>query len=131
MIKNLLVDRFKLVLRRETKEMPVHVIAIAKGGPNQSESADRFPVPVRISAVVMVPTGTRSKVASGKTVDDLAAQLSEPNIRLGPVLDKTGLTKKYDREPSAQHCGTKQKPPACAGGSSLHSWGNLAIEQQQ
>jgi uncharacterized protein (TIGR03435 family) len=96
MIKNLLADRFKLVLRRATKEMPVHLITIAKGGPKLKESADDPQTPVRIGAVVMVAAGTHRIVASGKTIDDLAAQLSEPNIRLGPVLDKTGLTEKYD-----------------------------------
>ena len=96
MIKNLLADRFKLVLRREAKEMPVHVITIAKGGPKLKESADDPAPPARLGAVVMVATGTRRIVASGKTIDDLAAQLSEANTHLGVVLDKTGLTKKYD-----------------------------------
>jgi uncharacterized protein (TIGR03435 family) len=96
MIKNLLADRFKLVLRRETKEMPVHVITIAKGGPRLKESADDPQTPASMGAADMVPTGTRRIVASGKTIDDLAAKLSEPYVRLGPVLDKTGLTKKYD-----------------------------------
>ncbi len=93
MIKNL-SPTASLVLRRETKEMPVRLITIAKGGPKLKESADDPQTPVRISLVVMIPTGTRRIVASGKTIDDLAAQLSD--VRLGPVLDKTGLAKKYD-----------------------------------
>ncbi len=96
MIKNLLADRFKLVLQRETKETPVHLITIAKGGPKLKESADDPQTPARMGAVDMVRTATRRIVASGQTIDDLAAKLSEPNVRLGPVLDKTGLTKKYD-----------------------------------
>lgn len=33
MLQSLLVDRFKLVMRRETKEMPVYVLVVDKGGP--------------------------------------------------------------------------------------------------
>ena len=33
MVQALLVDRFKLVIRRESKEMPVYALVVAKGGP--------------------------------------------------------------------------------------------------
>ena len=33
MLQALLADRFKLVIRRESKEMPVYVLAVGKGGP--------------------------------------------------------------------------------------------------
>src|SRR5262249_16917672 len=33
MVRALLVDRFKLVIRRDSKEMPVYALAVAKGGP--------------------------------------------------------------------------------------------------
>src|SRR6185436_19871685 len=33
MLQTLLADRFKLVLRRETKEIPVHFLTVARGGP--------------------------------------------------------------------------------------------------
>ena len=33
MLQTLLTDRFKLVLRRELKEMPVYVLTVDKGGP--------------------------------------------------------------------------------------------------
>ncbi len=32
MLRSLLEDRFKLVVRRETKEMSAHVLVVAKGG---------------------------------------------------------------------------------------------------
>lgn len=34
MLQALLVDRFKLVIRHETKEVPVYALTIGKGGPN-------------------------------------------------------------------------------------------------
>lgn len=33
MVQALLVDRFKLVIRRESKEMPVYALLVAKGAP--------------------------------------------------------------------------------------------------
>jgi uncharacterized protein (TIGR03435 family) len=95
MIQNLLADRFKLVLSRETKEMPVHVITIAKGGPKLKESADD-PAARPFIGIVMARKGNLRLLAKGKTIEDLAEVLSSPNLGPGPVLDKTGLTKKYD-----------------------------------
>ncbi len=34
MLQSLLEDRFKLRIRRETKELSVYVLAVAKGGEN-------------------------------------------------------------------------------------------------
>src|SRR5580658_2141867 len=39
MVQTLLADRFKLVIHRETKEMPVYALVVAKGGP-KLEKAD-------------------------------------------------------------------------------------------
>lgn len=33
LVRNLLADRFKLVIRRESKEMPVYALVVGKGGP--------------------------------------------------------------------------------------------------
>jgi uncharacterized protein (TIGR03435 family) len=93
MIKNLLADRFKLVLRRETKEMPVQVITIAKGGPKLKEAVDDPASRPMIGRVVMARTGSHRVTAKGKTIEDLADTLTTRQIT---VLDKTGLTKKYD-----------------------------------
>src|SRR5215831_14210577 len=39
MLQTLLADRFKLVLRRETKELSVYAIIVAKNGPKVRKSA--------------------------------------------------------------------------------------------
>ena len=39
MLQNLLADRFKLVLHHSTKESPIYVLLVAKGGPKLKESA--------------------------------------------------------------------------------------------
>jgi uncharacterized protein (TIGR03435 family) len=38
-VQGLLADRFKLTLHRETREMPVYALVVAKGGPRLKESA--------------------------------------------------------------------------------------------
>jgi len=40
MLQALLVDRFKLVVHRENKELPVYELAVAKGGPKMKISVD-------------------------------------------------------------------------------------------
>jgi len=40
MLQNLLTERFQLVLRRETKILPVYELVIAKNGPKLKESAE-------------------------------------------------------------------------------------------
>jgi uncharacterized protein (TIGR03435 family) len=39
MLQNLLADRFKLVLHHSSKESPIYVLLVAKGGPKLKESA--------------------------------------------------------------------------------------------
>jgi uncharacterized protein (TIGR03435 family) len=39
MLQNLLAERFKLAIHRETKELPMYSLSVAKGGPKLKESA--------------------------------------------------------------------------------------------
>jgi uncharacterized protein (TIGR03435 family) len=50
MLQNLLADRFKLVLRRETKEMPVYFLTEAKGGAKMTawKEGDRISAPIGV-----------------------------------------------------------------------------------
>jgi uncharacterized protein (TIGR03435 family) len=93
MIKNMLADRFKLVLHRETKELPVQVITIAKGGPKLKEASDDPATRPMIGKVIMARTGSQRVTAKGKTIEDLADSLTTRSVTF---VDKTGLTKKYD-----------------------------------
>lgn len=40
MLQNLLAERFKLTLHHQTKELPIYVLAIGKGGPKMKRSED-------------------------------------------------------------------------------------------
>jgi uncharacterized protein (TIGR03435 family) len=97
MLQALLADRFMLALHRETRELPVYSLVVAKNGPkiHQSKTDD-----------VVAGSNGRGGRAPGMTAkngsikghsvtlasfaDFLAAQLSRP------VLDRTGLTSLYD-----------------------------------
>jgi uncharacterized protein (TIGR03435 family) len=107
MLKQLLADRFQLVFHRETRELPVYALALArkdgKLGPGMVESKEDSCTP---------PDPTKPAEASGKpncgqgwgdarrlrsssvAVDYLATTLSR--LLRTKVIDKTGLTGKYD-----------------------------------
>jgi uncharacterized protein (TIGR03435 family) len=86
-LRTLLADRFKLAMHRETREIPVYALAVAKGGPkikpedpggeNMSSSRGHL----------------TAKTASMATFADF---LAGPYVSLGrPVVDKTGLSGVY------------------------------------
>ncbi|HEX3876480.1 MAG TPA: TIGR03435 family protein [Bryobacteraceae bacterium] len=79
MLQDLLTERFRLKLRRETKQLPVYNLVVAKGGPKLKVA------PATQPAVRGMRRGT---------MDQLAALLS---VMVGrPVIDKTGLPGTYD-----------------------------------
>lgn len=106
-------DKFKLKFRRETRELPVYVLTVAKGGPRMRQSKEGSCTP--FDGARMSPP--RSKpgdkpfcgvIKSGislwlnktidavgiKVADSLTAFLSDNLNRV--VIDKTGLTGTYD-----------------------------------
>jgi uncharacterized protein (TIGR03435 family) len=83
MLRALLADRFKLALHRETKEIPVYALVVAKNGPKieKTESEDH---------------GTQSSrghlTATAISMVRFATYLASPRTALGrPVVDQTGL----------------------------------------
>ncbi len=119
MLQNLLAERFKLEIHRETKELPVFELVVGKGGPKFKESADqsetvpgaapppppppggpimvgRDGVPQGLAGrtMMMMSPGRARLTAYKENMGWLAARLSSSAGR--PVLDATGLTKKYD-----------------------------------
>jgi uncharacterized protein (TIGR03435 family) len=44
MLQNLLAERFKLTVHKDTKELPMYSLVVAKGGPKLTESAEAPPV---------------------------------------------------------------------------------------
>jgi uncharacterized protein (TIGR03435 family) len=90
LMRQLLVDRFKLVLHTETRVLPVYALVLVKGGPKLQTAAKPD------------SQGTSSRngqlKAEGVTMVDLANSLTRtPSTELGRVvIDKTGLTGRFD-----------------------------------
>ena len=85
-LKSLLAERFQLALHSEDKEQSVYALVVAKNGPRFSEATADSGSLIR---------GTRGLITGrGTTMQMLALNLSSQLGR--QVLDKTGLTGKYD-----------------------------------
>jgi uncharacterized protein (TIGR03435 family) len=121
MLQNLLAERFKLTIHRETKELPMYSLVVAKGGPKMKESADvpppkesddtppplpsqpkigpdGFPLLPQLAGRggifnIMMP-GRARMIGQQQTMQDLANRLTNQLSR--PVKDETGLQAKYD-----------------------------------
>jgi uncharacterized protein (TIGR03435 family) len=100
MLQAMLADRFKLALKRETRDMPVYALVQAKDGikikemdANQlvSSSSGRGMGAAGGGAEGVVPGMVTSSMVG--TMETLANNLSRYTDR--PVLDRTGLTGRY------------------------------------
>jgi uncharacterized protein (TIGR03435 family) len=104
MLQALLMARFNLTFHRDSKELPVYWLTIAKNGPKLHEAkpgdtyANGIPVPAgRSGAGVMIMSGgvgTQTVTAQAVTIGNLLRTLANAIGR--PVLDKTALTGLYD-----------------------------------
>ena len=104
-LRSLLADRFQLMFHRETREQPVYALVVAKGGPKLQESTDD-------QSRIRMGRGRIRGHAAGLGL--LALNLSNELSRR--VIDKTGLTGKYDFElkwtPETPSAPTAEVPPA-------------------
>jgi uncharacterized protein (TIGR03435 family) len=93
MFQSILADRFKLVVHHETRELPIYVLSVAKGGPKLKESAPDVP-----GSAAPRPRGMmmqRGKLtATGAQLSMLVTVLSRELGRT--IVDKTALTGHYD-----------------------------------
>lgn len=88
MLAAALEERFKLAVHRETREMTVFALTVAKGGP-------------KLKKVDPGEDDTTSRrghlTATRVSMNGLARFLAGPNVRLGrPVVNKTGLDGVFD-----------------------------------
>jgi uncharacterized protein (TIGR03435 family) len=121
MLQNLLADRFKAAIHRETKELPIYSLEVARSGSKLKPSADvplaanpddpiSLPSQPKIGAdgfpeippqprgrnpVMFIGMPTRVKLlGQDATMEDLTDRLTFQLNR--PVTDKTGLKGKFD-----------------------------------
>ncbi len=112
MLQSLLEDRFKLKIRKESKEVPVYALTVAKGGPKLKpfeegsclEEVITFPPTPAPAGQRYCERGgrpggpNRVLVEEGITLDELCKTfLGGPVAGLGRrVIDKTGLSRKFN-----------------------------------
>lgn len=101
MLQAVLVDRFKLAIHRETKEVPVYALVIGENGLKLQRAipGDNYPNGLKRSDGVPIGAGDWSQpgkyVGQGVPIAPLVQDLSKHYLHR-TVLDKTGLTDKYD-----------------------------------
>jgi len=86
MLQTLLGDRFKLVVHRETKQIPIYALVVAKDGPKVRELKDGDPVP---------PQSPGSMLFVVEKMQDFVAGMNGEGQLGRPVVDKTGLLGRY------------------------------------
>jgi uncharacterized protein (TIGR03435 family) len=105
MLQALLAERFGLVFHRETREMQVYTLVIAKNGSklHEAKPGDTYPNGIKLpngaaGTDVMImrggPGGSFTITAQAVPLSHVLPQLALNAGR--PTLDKTGLTGKYD-----------------------------------
>jgi uncharacterized protein (TIGR03435 family) len=103
MLQTVLADRLKLTIHRETRDLPVYFLVIAKGGSKlqQAKPGDTYANGVKGRGGLMGQgMGTSSGRfasnvnAQGVPLSNLTAFLARPLGR--PVVDRTGLTGNFD-----------------------------------
>ena len=109
MLQKLLEGRFRLKLHRETRQLPVYILTVAKGGPKLSATREGSCVPLDLNHMQPPSPGSvrcgngsvrgnaaRTIVDShGQTLTALAAQGFRGDLDR-PVIDQTGLTGMFD-----------------------------------
>jgi bla regulator protein blaR1 len=120
MLQAVLTDHFKIVYHRDTKELPVFLLVVAKGGPKLQEGkpADASPEGVGGTGTMQFGQGglmTFKAMPLTALTQIIAQQVGRT------VLDKTGLMGRYDFtwqfNQSATPGGSRGGPQSSAGGA--------------
>jgi uncharacterized protein (TIGR03435 family) len=126
MMQSLLAERFKLVIHRETRELPMYALVVAKGGAKFRLSE----APAVMGQTPFSMPGRGRLLGTGVSAEMLAKVLSDQAGR--SVQDKTGLDGVFDFklewEPDASPAGPDAVPAPTdlRAGSSLFT----AIQEQ-
>jgi uncharacterized protein (TIGR03435 family) len=95
MLQALLIDRFKLVMRKETRELPIYAVVVAKGGPKlekaKTDEVECFAGVKDFGAICHSFNGGQGRGLHGAAVDISDLALVVENWAQRPVVDKTGI----------------------------------------
>jgi uncharacterized protein (TIGR03435 family) len=103
MLQAMLTERCKLAVHRVTKDAAVYFLTVGKGGPKFKETDPTVPLPAGVTipgGAVLVESNDGMKMynASMGLVTTMLSSMGNGAVRNEgrPVLDKTGLTGRYD-----------------------------------
>lgn len=140
MLQSLLADRFKLKVRRETKQGSVYALVTARGGPKFFQTKFDVPDYAAVPQKSTLPPTDRPPCPGGMVCAQLYASMAQLALLLArqpqvgrPVIDQTGLQGgyyiklQYAREPPASSDpGMDVAPPIGPAGPSLFT----ALQEQ-
>jgi len=95
MLRSLLSDRFKLAFHREQKVFSIYELQVAKNGPKLKPSASRPDEPAVVGPGVVYPPQRVVLPGRNATMGNFVSLLQRA-ILDRPVVDKTGLSGRYD-----------------------------------
>ena len=99
MLQTLLADRFQLKAHRETRDLPVYYLVVTKDGPKLKQATTGDTYPNGVKEATGANTGVM-RLARGQLtahavpISNILSALTQVTGRT--VLDKTGLTGRYD-----------------------------------
>ena len=131
MIQSMLADRFKLIVHNETKDAPIYELDLAKGGSKLPITTPNDTFAKGINGLDGNPVSSGYPVLLGRgrlfgqsvTIASLIDYLKQELKR--PIVDKTGLTGKYDLSLQWTPDNTLPDSPL-AGGPSIFT----AVQEQ-
>ncbi|MGB0124627.1 MAG: TIGR03435 family protein [Silvibacterium sp.] len=99
MLRELLIERFKLNLHRDTEMLSVYVLTVGKTGPKLTKSeGDPNGLPalsLTLGAMTATNANLSAVAATNASMADLAGVLQRVVLD-GPVVDQTGIAGRYD-----------------------------------
>ncbi len=120
MVQSLLIDRFKLVMHNETRELPTYNLIVAKSGPKLGAT--------QAQGTTVNHSRDHIEVQSSNSIGLLSEELSKEVGR--DVIDKTGIAGRYDLKlkwtPDDSATSTANGSAADASGPSIFT----ALEEQ-
>jgi uncharacterized protein (TIGR03435 family) len=96
MLQAMLADRFKLMIHRESRDLPVYALAVAKNGPrlHETNSATAFHTEIKGTDTLITKSGPGLLEGENFSMAGLALNFSGKLGRV--VVDRTGLRGRYD-----------------------------------
>jgi bla regulator protein blaR1 len=143
MMQRLLEDRFHLKIHRETREGPVYFLTVARGGPKLHPFTEGSCTPWSVPPPPLqqgtkycgsMINGIKPSVESlGSTLDEFSKTLRLVVDR--PVIDKTGITGRFDIRVEFSRAGTELEAIQLKGPSTPSETGGppsifVAIQEQ-